>query len=326
MSIFNQSATAMNQAMNGTRRAGMGFGNLGFGASQAQAGTIAGTGMGQYMNPYTNQVVNRSMQDMNQARQMAMNDVGAQATAAGAFGGSRHGLVEAQTNREFADAAGDMSAGLRQQGYNTALGAAQFDAGQRQNTSQFNAGQQQSADLASDNLFLQGKQQQMNAAGQLGSLGGQAFGMGQQVNQMQGQAGAQQQAIQQQLINAAKGQYGGFTGAPMQGLQGMVGSVSGIPIGQSQTTSQNPGILGMLAGGASMLGGLGWAPFCWASRAAFGADNPEWLTVRQWMLIRAPKWLFRAYVKHGQRLAAWIDRHPRSKPAFRAMFRKLVKV
>ncbi|MFN7002181.1 MAG: hypothetical protein ACK4NW_01980 [Roseinatronobacter sp.] len=57
-----------------------------------------------------------------------------------------------------------------------------------------------------------------------------------------------------------------------------------------------------------------------------GADNPEWLTAREWMLNRAPKWLFDAYVKHGPDVADWIERHPKAKPVFRAVFRLLVRL
>lgn len=280
MNVFQQSANALNTGLGTTRNvANMGFGNV-----------------NQFMNPYTSQVIRRGQQDLNQARQMAMNDVGAQATAAGAFGGSRHGLVEAATNREFADASGDMSANLRMNGYNTALNAAQANAGLR-----------------------------LNAAGQMGNLSNLGFGYGQAIQGMQSTAGAQQQAINQQLINAAKGQYAGWTGAPMQGLSAMISATGGAPVPQTSTTSSNPGLLGMLSGGASILGSLGSAGLlCWVARSAFGADNPEWLTFRQWLLTKSPDRLFNAYVKHGRKVAAWLDRNAALKPLVRAVMRRMV--
>ena len=48
------------------------------------------------MNPYENQVVQATMRDVGQQALQAQNTLGAQAQAAGAFGGSRHGIAEAE--------------------------------------------------------------------------------------------------------------------------------------------------------------------------------------------------------------------------------------
>ena len=50
--------------------------------------------VGAYANPYTSAVIDRTQQDIERQRQMAMNTLGAQATAANAFGGSRQGVAE----------------------------------------------------------------------------------------------------------------------------------------------------------------------------------------------------------------------------------------
>ena len=52
----------------------------------------AGPNIGQFMNPYTSQVIGRTGMDMARQAQIAQNQLGAQATQAGAFGGSRHGV------------------------------------------------------------------------------------------------------------------------------------------------------------------------------------------------------------------------------------------
>ena len=59
----------------------------------------------QYTNPYETQVVNQSLADLERSRLMAQNVGGAQASAANAYGGSRQGIAEAETNRAFADQA-----------------------------------------------------------------------------------------------------------------------------------------------------------------------------------------------------------------------------
>ena len=53
--------------------------------------------------------IDRSLGDLERSRQGAINAGQADATAAGAFGGSRHGVADSLTNREFADSAGNLS-------------------------------------------------------------------------------------------------------------------------------------------------------------------------------------------------------------------------
>jgi len=59
------------------------------------AGQLAGTDLSQYYNPYESQVVQSTLSDLDRARQISMGQAGAQASAAGAFGGSRQALMEA---------------------------------------------------------------------------------------------------------------------------------------------------------------------------------------------------------------------------------------
>ena len=47
---------------------------------------------------FTNYVTDRTLSDLERQRQMQQNEIGAQASRAGAFGGSRHGVAEALTN------------------------------------------------------------------------------------------------------------------------------------------------------------------------------------------------------------------------------------
>jgi hypothetical protein len=109
-----------------------------FQASQAQAammpsaqGYDAASGasnMAQYQNPFTEQVINAGMNDLNRSYQMSLSGIGARAAGAGAYGGSRQGVAEAEAAKNFMDSAGQLSAGLRSQGFNTAAGLGQGDA------------------------------------------------------------------------------------------------------------------------------------------------------------------------------------------------------
>ena len=85
------------------------------------------------MNPYQDQVVDATMRDIERQRQMQLNTDAAGAVAAGAFGGSRHGLVEAETNRSANQQAIDSIARMRQQGYDTALASTDAEQGRLQN-------------------------------------------------------------------------------------------------------------------------------------------------------------------------------------------------
>jgi hypothetical protein len=82
-------------------------------------------GMQQFMNPYTDQVVNQSLKDLDRARIMSNQNISSSAAKAGAFGGSREALMRSENNRNFLDRAGALSGQLRQQGFQTASQLAQ---------------------------------------------------------------------------------------------------------------------------------------------------------------------------------------------------------
>jgi hypothetical protein len=187
-------------------------------AAGAYNTALQGPNIGQFMNPYTSEVIGRTAADIGGAQQMAMNQLGQQATQAGAFGGSRQGVAEAQTNAGFIKQLADTAAQQRQQGFNTALGAAQ--------------------------------QQQ----GMMSNLASQGFGFGQQIGQQQMQQGGMQRGINQQLIDAARAQYGGYTGAPMASLSAPMAALGAANMGQQTSTeTSKPGLLQYLT---AMFGGL----------------------------------------------------------------------
>ena len=94
-----------------------------------------------------------------------MGQAGAQASAAGAFGGSRQALMEAETNRAFAEQAARSAGQLRQAGFTQAQGMAQQDI----------AGRMQ-ASLANQQAGLQAGTTSANLA-QQAALANQAAGM-----------------------------------------------------------------------------------------------------------------------------------------------------
>lgn len=81
----------------------------------------------QFQNPYTDQVINNTLSDLNDARQMQIQSDQDAAIGRGAFGGSRSALLESETNKKFADIAGRTAGNLRQSGFNNAANLAMGD-------------------------------------------------------------------------------------------------------------------------------------------------------------------------------------------------------
>jgi hypothetical protein len=87
-----------------------------------------------------------------------------------------------------------------------------------------------------------------NQQGMMSQLAGQGFGFGQQIGQQQMQQGGLQQGLMQSLIDSARGQYGGFTGAPSQSLAGPMAALSAANMGQqTETERQQPGLFNYLS-------------------------------------------------------------------------------
>ena len=216
--IFNTAAQGMTQ---GIKAAGM--------ETMYRPQTIAGTDLSAYMNPYESQVVGQSLQDLERARQMQANQLGAQASQAGAFGGSRQAIMESELGRNYLDQAARTASQLRLGGFQNAQQMAGQDIG----------------------YGLQGSQNRLNAASQLGQLSNLGFGQGMALQDQAMQQGSLAQGINQMLIDAAKGQYAGYTGAPAQSLQYLTGAIGATPAPMSQTTSKQPGLFDYLTMAAS---------------------------------------------------------------------------
>ena len=106
---------------------------------QIQAERLRDTDLSAYMNPYTTGVIGAAMGDLERSRQMARGFDSARASKAGAFGGSRHGVLEAETNRAYDDNTARTVAGLRQSAFQNAQQAAMGDIGNQLAAGQFNA-------------------------------------------------------------------------------------------------------------------------------------------------------------------------------------------
>ena len=267
MNPYQQASGAQNAALGATRQAMQG--NAGATAAtydpalQARPGAISG-GIGGYMNPYENDVVQQTSNDlMRQNEQMQVQNA-ANASAAGAFGGSRHGLVEAQTNEATQRALANTSAGLRNQGWMQAAGLSGQDVANRMNVAGANQQAQNAGgqwNAGAQNAFQQNQfGNALQGAGALAGLGQGSFGYGSAVNGGLGQMGQTGQGMAGSLIGQGAGMFDRYTGQPLDILNNRTGALGANPLTQTgtQTGGYKPGMmdyLGLAAGvGGSALG------------------------------------------------------------------------
>lgn len=174
-------------------------GVAGYSPNQVKAGMLSGTDLSSYLNPYTSDVINTTNQQIDQQRQRDINSNSANSVAAGAFGGSRQGVADAQTNQYYGQLAANTDANLNAQNYTNAQQAALSDIGNNLAAQTAN----QNAGLAGQSLNLQG-------AGMLGSLGQTQQNMGLNDTSLIDQLGtqAQQTKAAQDAANYGYYQYG----------------------------------------------------------------------------------------------------------------------
>lgn len=240
------------------------YGRLsGFEAPEAQAaqvgqvGSIADADMGRYMSPYTEGVIETGLRDIGGAQQMALGQQQARAQKAGAFGGSRHGIAEAETRKAYGQQAADLVARERANAFRQAQQAAQFDITGQQQRALAEAGYQQQAALANQQAALAGAGIQAGAAAGLGNIAGQRLqsqlaGLGAQM-----QAGEQQRMLSQAGLDAQYAEFARQQDFPLTGLNALATAASGIPSGYG-TTTQSYGGMGPTLGAIGSLGmGLG---------------------------------------------------------------------
>ncbi len=206
--------------------------------------------LSQFQNPYQQQVVDQTINDLDRARQMAVGQTEDQAIASGAFGGSRQAIVEGETNRGFADRTAAAVGQLNQQGYNTALQAAQNQQGMDMAAQQAN----QSAGLDAGRLQMLAGQGLLGAGQGMVGQGQQAAQMGQSQEQAMRDFAFQQyqQAFQDPRI-LAQMESSAIQGIPMIGTSSSSqsgGSGLGNAIGGASSGAAMGGMLAGMSGGA----------------------------------------------------------------------------
>ena len=118
-------------------------------APTIEAARFLGADLGQYMNPYTQGVIDVGLSDIGRAEELARQQRGARATAARAFGGSRAAVQEGIAAGEAARERNRFIAEQRAQAFREAAGLREADVGREQQASLANqAAAQQVMQLA----------------------------------------------------------------------------------------------------------------------------------------------------------------------------------
>ena len=198
-----------------------------------------------YQDPYTEQVLEPALADIQRRQDMAQQRAQDRAIKAGAFGGSRSALIESEATRPFAEEAAQTIAGLRSRGFGQALSMAEADAARRQQ-----------AALNQANLELRARQQQAGLLG--GQLGEQYRALG-----LLSGIGGQQQQLEQARLEAQRAEFNRELDFPLRQLgilQAASGQISPAVIGQRQ--QKETGLGDILATGAGLasaafMGGFG---------------------------------------------------------------------
>lgn len=131
------------------------------------AGQLKDTDLGQYMNPFIDNVENKAMESLDRSRLTSLMGNADKAVKSKAFGGSRSAIVDAVTNAESAREAGILSAGLRADAYKSAVEGATGDINRNLSTATGN--RNTNIAVASDNANRALTADQLNQAARAGS-------------------------------------------------------------------------------------------------------------------------------------------------------------
>jgi uncharacterized protein (DUF433 family) len=224
-----------------------------FDASQATA----------YMNPYLQTSLQPQLDEARRQSQITQTQNAGKMTQAGAFGGGRQAILDAETQRNL----GTNLANITGQGYNTAYSNAmnQFNADQARKIqeAQFGAQYGSEAQRAGEQskqfgagFGLQGLQTGLQAAQAQGALGTQESQAGLNTLNTQLAAGAQQRGIESEGIAADKAQFEEARANPYKMVQYQQSLLQGLPLAAQSYQGIEPSALLKASQGASTVNAL----------------------------------------------------------------------
>lgn len=246
----------------GAEAVGQGIGALGTAQEYTAGAGYTPTAYQQFMDPYTEDVIARTQQDIAEKGQQQQMQAQAQAVGSGAFGGSRQAVLQGQIAGDVMEQQARTGAQLRSAGFQQAQQAAQQAAAQQLRQAQLTGQLGQTIG------------QLGTATAGLGQLG-QQMGV-QDVNTLLGIGGLQQQQGQRQL-DVERANILAEQALPYQQVGFMSDIFRGVPALQqtySTTTSPGPSTSSQLLGlGIAGLGAYGMANKGTGNFFGMGAKN-----------------------------------------------------
>lgn len=209
--------------------------STGYNAAQMQAGQLANTDLSPYMNPYEQSVIGGMQNDAFNQYQRMNNQLGAEASAANAFGGSRHGVAQGTMATGVQDALNKQVAQLRLGGFQNAQQMAMGDIANQMGASQANMNALNQARAFGAGAFNQMALANQGAANQAGQFGATAANTAALQNQAAlNQAG---QFTANNLMQAQLANQGAGLNASQQRLaaSGQLGNLANTSFGMGTT-------------------------------------------------------------------------------------------
>ncbi len=246
---------SMAQAMGGTASGSS------YVPGQVTAGSLSGSDLSGYTNPYTQSVIDSSMTNINRQLDQTKQSEDGQAAMSGAFGGDRAAIVNTEADRNANDLAAQTTSGLEQAGYTNAQQMATQDLNRNLSAQQTNV----QSGLQGAGLRLSGDQQLYSEGAGVTALN-QA---GINANNQQFREAQQYPLQMAQLQTGAIGQTSGALGdmltrattAPSTSTLGTIAGLGttatgllGLLGGTGSGSGSSTGLLGLGASGLSYLG------------------------------------------------------------------------
>jgi len=236
-----------------------------YATGQFTGGQFGGAEAQQYMNPYMQNVVDIQQREAQRQADIAGTQRNAQAVGAGAFGGSRQAIMDAEAARNLATQKGDIQA----QGSNLAFQQAQqqFNADQARRMQAQQLGEQSRQYGAG--LGMQGLSTALAASGQ-------GFQQGMDINRLQNAYGGQQQALRQQGLTQGYEDFLRQQQDPFTKLGFMSNMINGLPVGgTTQTVGSQGSPSAIQTLGALGAGAYGLSKFMAAGGSVDSQENIE---------------------------------------------------
>lgn len=221
-----------------------------YNASNVAAPSFLNANVSEYMNPYTDMVINRASDNAMRQLQMQQNQIASQASRAGAFGGSRQAIQEGVASAEAARGIGDLTAQLQAQNYGQAVQNIQTD-----------QARQMQAALANQGAGLQAAGLRLQGGTGLANLGGLAQQAALTDVATMGAIGEARQQLSQRQLDEAYARFMEERNYPVEALNLRLAALGATPYGRETTSTTTGGpsgspVLGALGGAGSFLSGL----------------------------------------------------------------------